>query len=143
MMGWWIRFLGFALLLCLGGYVLAITMRRRAAAHRARLVAERAGDTFEHFRVSLMPVDAPDALLHAVYSALSLQLPEGTVPPRRFDELERHQGIEFPDEVTDLLDTAVRPLGYHVDLSPKEFAKLRTVGDLVDWLARQHPASAV
>ena len=142
-MKWALSFLAFALALCTVGVVVARAVRRHDAATALRVRAERADDTFEAFCSSFARLPVSEPVLRAVYSALSTRLTGGPVPPRRFDRIWLDQGIEWPDELEELLRPAASPLGLDVIVSPAEFEKLHTVGDVVHWLERQQRAGTV
>jgi hypothetical protein len=127
-----------ALVLALGGAGLIASLRWYDRRRYVRIRRERTGENYETFNASFAGDNATDAVTRAVYDFFAhgcAAAPE--LAPRRTDRLWKDQGIDYPEELAEVLTQLFGKLGVSGTVRPTEILDLRSVGDVVVWLDRQ------
>jgi hypothetical protein len=133
-----IPFFETALVLVGSGATLIATLRWRTKRRHQRIRRDRAGEDYDTFNASFAADHVEGAVTRVVYeffahgSAVASEL-----APRRMDRLWKDQGVDYPEELADVLTDFFTPLGMPRRVRPSEILELRTVGDVVLWLDRE------
>lgn len=125
-----------AALVALGAALIAAVraFQARRLEHLRRL---RASENIDTFLASFAAERVNDQVIQVVYDYLS-DLGHGfPIAPRRLDHLWKDQGIDYPEELAEVLSVLLGRLGQAREVRPVEVEDLRTVADVVKWLHGQ------
>ena len=130
--------LGATAVLATAGATLIAGLRARDRRRFERLRQERAGESYATFRAAFAGEGVGEGVMATVYDFFARGTAAGPeIAPRRTDRLWLDQGVDFPEELAEVLTQLLANLGVPRSVSPAEIVDLRTVDDVVRWQEAQ------
>jgi hypothetical protein len=116
------------------GAALIAALRARERRRLASTRADRASENATTFRLACADIGVSGTVADVVYDFFARENTPVEIAPRLTDRLWKEQGIDYPEELADVLTTLVGRIGAAGIVEPAEISGLRTVGDVATWL---------